>query len=102
MGRQVIHERICTGRFARWMRRRGWGGVCLPLPFVTVILYWVYATSMGKAHEGRHAEQAARMGWLWWWLVYAYETARRGYWNNRLEVDARDHAERLLKDAWDV
>lgn len=86
-------ERNVSGRFARWMRRRHWAGVTLPLPFVTVILYWMAAgetwpTPTIRLHERQHAFQAEMYGWLGFWVRYLWGM-RKGYRMNPLEVSAR-------------
>jgi hypothetical protein len=90
-----IVEMAVGGPFARWMWRRGWGGCTIPLPWVTVILYWLHPDQCVDEcidicfHERKHAEQAERMGWFRWWIAYAWWTIRLGYWDNPLEVEAR-------------
>ena len=50
-------------------------------------------------HESRHVAQfgASRA----FPIAYVWETVRRGYWNNRFEVDAREYAARRLRDRAD-
>jgi hypothetical protein len=40
-------------------------------------------------HELAHVKQYARLGLLRFLCLYLYESARRGYWNNKFEVEAR-------------
>lgn len=84
-------ERNVHGRFARWMRSRHWAGVCLVMPFVTVILYWLEPEPWVRVHERHHAWQAVRHGWLGFWARYLWGM-RKGYRNNELEVEARKAA----------
>jgi hypothetical protein len=41
-------------------------------------------------HELKHVEQYQRYGAIRFILLYLYETVRRGYHNNRFEVEARE------------
>lgn len=41
-------------------------------------------------HELKHVEQYQRYGMIRFILLYLYETVRRGYHNNRFEVEARE------------
>lgn len=47
-------------------------------------------------HEAKHLEQIERLGRLRFALAYLWELLRRGYWNNRFEVEARA-AERVTE-----
>lgn len=50
-------------------------------------------------HESRHV---AQFGATWTFpLRYTWESVRRGYWNNRYEVDARSYAAQRLRDRAD-
>lgn len=40
-------------------------------------------------HEVEHVRQFRRYGFLRFSMLYLWESARRGYYNNRFEVDAR-------------
>ncbi len=40
-------------------------------------------------HELKHVEQFSRYGFLKFIFLYLYESVRRGYTNNRFEVEAR-------------
>lgn len=88
-----LREVNVHGPVARWFRRRHWVGVTLPLPIVTVILYWLLdderePDSTFRTHERRHAFQADRWGWLGFWVRYLWGM-RKGYRANPLEVEAR-------------
>ena len=41
-------------------------------------------------HELKHVEQYQRYGVLRFFLLYLYETIKKGYRNNRFEVEARE------------
>lgn len=67
-----------TGIIANWMRSRGWGGVTIPLPFFTVILYWLLdgearPTRRLRLHEHVHFRQAIEMGFFGFWLLYLWD-----------------------------
>ena len=92
MSRRVV-EIECRGFFARWMVRRGWGGCTIPLPFFTIILYWLasqnnFVTPGTRNHEKCHACQAARWGWFGWWVLYTWQVLRYGYRSAPFEVEA--------------
>lgn len=40
-------------------------------------------------HELKHVEQALRYGLIWFLLLYVWESAKKGYHNNKFEVEAR-------------
>jgi hypothetical protein len=40
-------------------------------------------------HEVEHVRQYQRYGFVCFCLLYLWESARRGYYNNRFEVEAR-------------
>ena len=42
-----------------------------------------------KRHESVHGEQFKREGWFKFVIKYLYENIRRGYWNNKYEIEAR-------------
>jgi hypothetical protein len=46
-------------------------------------------------HELKHVEQYQRYGAIRFILLYLYETVRRGYHNNRFEVEAREAEENI-------
>jgi hypothetical protein len=67
---------VCTGPYARWMSRRGWGAVTLPWPRGAVILVWTTLGLYSLTHEyDVHVPQIRRMGgprylaaYGWHWL----------------------------------
>jgi hypothetical protein len=98
-----IYQRNCHGFIARWFARRGWGGVTLPLPFVTIILYWSWPAVSGcqtsgpccvpdwiRRHERAHAAQAQRLTWLGFYVVFLWQLVRFGYANHPMERSARE------------
>lgn len=84
-----VTERICTGPFARWLYRRGWGAVTLPTWLGTWILYWGEPPDSLRAHEAVHVLQAYRHGVTGFWLRYWWGLARHGYRDHPMEIDAR-------------
>ena len=54
-----------------------------------------------RAHEGEHVRQNRRLGLLMYPLLYALEYARRGYLNNRFEVEARRAASKRVQHSVD-
>lgn len=86
MARRTV-EFVRAGCFARWMRRRGWAGVAIVLPLVTVVLFWLEPSTGERVHEGTHAEQAERWGFVGWWARYLWGM-RLGYRRNPLEREA--------------
>jgi hypothetical protein len=83
-------------------RVAGW---CLGLPSVAAITLWntIWLGERAAAdaelllHESRHVAQfGASKAFP---LLYIWETLRRGYWNNRYEVDARAYAAQRIANA---
>jgi hypothetical protein len=85
-----VYKRDVKGPVGRWFARRNWGGCCIVLPFFCLILLWASPPEWVLRHELAHAAQAARYGFLGWWVRYLWGL-RKGYWNNPLEVAAREH-----------
>lgn len=85
-----VYERVRTGFFARWMRRRRWTGVTLPLPFRrAVILYWLAPSPETVKHEWAHVAQIERYGFFGVIVRYLWLLARHGYRNHPHEIEAR-------------
>jgi hypothetical protein len=40
-------------------------------------------------HELKHVAQFRQYGWLWFAILYVWESMRNGYFNNRFEQEAR-------------
>lgn len=83
-------------------RVAGW---CLGQTTVSAITLWstiwlganAIATAELLLHESRHVAQfGASKAFP---LHYLWESLRRGYWNNRFEVDARDYAAQRINNA---
>jgi hypothetical protein len=90
-------ELAVTGWFARWMRRRGWGGVTLPTPFGVLVMYWLEIgdgpAGPVRLHEMTHAAQAQTFGWWRWWLRYVVLWIWQGYDVHEMEREARQQVD---------
>lgn len=89
----TVLEIVCTGPFARWMHRRGWGAFTLPTWFGAWILYWGEPDDALQRHEFVHVIQACRYGVTGFWWRYWWGLARHGYRNHPLEIEAREKSE---------
>lgn len=116
----TFREYMCWGVVGRWMHRRGWRGVVLPLP-VVVVLYWLPGApdraqvavggwrSMPRfarfvawpgcvpyvEHERTHVDQVRRLGRLRFILTYMWQVARYGYRKAPLEIEAYEAQRRV-------
>lgn len=90
----TVHERICTGWFARRMRASSWRGITLPVPFGgMLVLYWGVPTEDQALHELAHCEQAQRMGkWRWAATILGEYIWHRSFRDTPLEREARQMA----------
>jgi hypothetical protein len=85
-----VVELAVSGRLGRWFHRNGWGGVTLPLPFVTLILYWLAdpgadVSERLRVHEFVHVAQNERdCCWLASWLRYGWAFLRVLRWRDLL------------------
>lgn len=82
-----VVELAVAGPIGRWFRRRNWAGVTLPLPFVTLIVYWGQGNPdpLMRVHEWAHVEQNGRdLFWLASWIRYAWQLARVLRWRQML------------------
>lgn len=86
----TVLEIVWDGRFARWMQRRGWGGVTTPTWFGTWIHYWMDRDEQVAAHEAVHVAQAVRYGVTGFWLRYWWGLLRHGYRAHPMEIEARE------------
>ena len=78
----------------RWfLKATGFAGITLP-PFGIYVLSERLGDMRLRRHEEAHWEQAKRMGTVRWYATYLWYTLRHGYWNNPLEVEAREHERR--------
>lgn len=93
-------EIVVRNWFGRWRRRRGWAGVCVPLPFVSLIFYWGQDPTPGEAaHERCHAAQAELLGAAGFWWHYAIGFLRFGYRNHPMEIQAYRRQEQVEGEA---
>ena len=112
LGRAEEVPRSAALRFpelaATAIRRGGFpprvAGWCLGQPSVAAVTLWrtiwlgadTTASVELLLHELRHVQQF-EASWAFP-FQYVWESVRRGYWNNRFEVDARNYAARRLGD----
>lgn len=83
----ITETRVCNGAFSRWMQRRAWGAVTLPLPWKVLVLYWGPPTLRTVSHEWVHVQQAIRWGWFGFWWRYLWGL-RLGYDRHPMELEA--------------
>ncbi len=83
-----VIEVVLDGFFGRFMRRRNWAGTTIPLPLLTVILYYGQPDPLVRVHEFQHVEQREALGLFGFWWVYLTNTIYHGYKNNPLELAA--------------
>jgi hypothetical protein len=88
---RVVEVGVWNG-FGRWMRGRGWLGFTLPLPFLTIIFYWLARAEEGpeghvRVHEFVHARQHDRFFLFGLRYLIALVTDG-GYRRNRFEQEA--------------
>ena len=90
-GRIRIYEKSFIGRMAAY--KLGASAVALTIGR-TIHLHNVYkddfkADRRWVVHELKHVEQFMRYGFLPFIFMYVVEYIRKGYWENRFEVEAR-------------
>ena len=91
--RKAVVELGVWNPFGRWMRRQGWLGFTLPLPFLVVVFYWLEDPGeepdpFVRVHEFVHVRQDQRLAFFAVRYLWALVTDR-GYRHNRFEVEAR-------------
>ena len=113
IGRPEVLDPALRSRFpelGEYRYRRGGlppriAGWCLGQPSVSAITLWstiwlgerTVADAELLLHESRHVAQfGASKAFP---ILYVWESLRRGYWNNRYEVDARAHAAQRIANA---
>lgn len=64
-------------------------GITLP-PFGIFLLEERMGDQRLRLHEEAHWAQAKRLGVVKFYALYAWYSIRHGYWNNPLEVQARE------------
>lgn len=81
------------GWFGRFMHARGWRGFTLPLPFLTIVFFWLTRDEFPEArvvvHEAAHAIQIEEHGPLPFIVRYLTDLVRFGYWALPYERAAR-------------
>jgi len=107
-------ELVISGPVGWLMRKMGWAGFTVPVPFVgTVILYWRdeprgYEEFWSRPHPSEryhelvHAQQIAKHGALWYVTTWLYDTAVLGYNSpfHRIESPAREATEAAEMQGW--
>jgi hypothetical protein len=83
-----VIEVVLDGFFGKWMRKRNWAGTTIPLPLVTVILYYTVPDAYTRTHEFVHVEQRQALGLFGFWFNYIRDAIKFGYQKNPLELDA--------------
>ncbi len=74
----------------RWfLRTFGYGGITLP-PLGIYILAERMQDDRLIRHEQAHWGQYKRMGFLKFYFLYLWYSLKYGYWNNPMEVEARE------------
>ncbi len=92
-----VIEVVLDGFLGRFMRRKNWAGTTIPLPFLTVILYYRAPAPEIRCHEFVHVEQREALGLSGFWFNYIRDTIKFGYRRNPMEVAAYEvEAERPL------
>ena len=84
----ALKLKSAKGLVAWWLMRYGAWAITLP-PFGIYILQgreyeWLIR------HERKHEEQANRLGWVLFLVLYLWYQARYGYENNPFEIEARE------------
>jgi hypothetical protein len=79
-----------AGRALAWiLRRQGYQGITLPPLGVYVVSEALDKPDLIR-HEQAHWAQYERMGLIGYYARYLWYTVRYGYWNNPMEVEARE------------
>jgi hypothetical protein len=99
--RRPVFAVHADGWFGRRMLRAGWLGFTLPLPFVTIVFFWLRPGQQPERavliHEATHAIQVEEHGVVRFVVTYLWDLLRRGYSDNRYETSAR-RADREVVD----
>lgn len=74
----------------RWfLRTFGYGGITLPPLGVFILAERINEAPLIR-HEQAHWRQYERMGAVKFYVTYLWYTIRYGYWNNPMEIEARE------------
>lgn len=74
----------------RWfLKATRFAGITLP-PFGIYLLAERMGDMRLRRHEEAHWQQAKTLGVARWYWLYLWYSLRYGYWNNPLEVEARE------------
>lgn len=80
--------RSARGPLRWWLKLTRFKGITLP-PFGVFLLAEHMGNMKLRLHEEAHWRQAKEMGTMKFYLLYLYYSIRYGYWNNPMEVEAR-------------
>jgi hypothetical protein len=86
----IIKEAKHLIRF--FLKSTGYAGITLP-PFGIYILKERMNDELLKRHELVHWEQYQRMGVIRFCVTYLWYNIRYGYWNNPMEIEARQKSD---------
>ncbi len=88
--KKPVLEYVVDGFIGRWMQSHNWGAFTLPLPVLTLILYWNTPNPAPgvRVHEYVHVYQTEHLFFFVAWYRYLRELAFKGYRANRYEVEA--------------
>jgi hypothetical protein len=89
-----VIELVFTGPIARTLRKHNWAAFTLPLPFVTVIFYWLSAPPVVRTHEFTHVAQSEEK--RFYVARYIYQALTKGYGRTPYELEAYASAKNPL------
>lgn len=87
----IVRELNVRNPIGRWFQRHQWGGFCLVLPYMCIVLYWNWETvpEFLRRHEMIHVIQVARYGFFGFYARYFWWLWKYGYENHPMEKEAR-------------
>ena len=95
VGSIFVADAIPCGELRFRRAGRYWGFILRRLKVIAIVVPWGVCYHIGtvslplKRHERVHWEQYRRHGRIRFVVLYLIENVRRGYWNNKFEVEAR-------------
>ena len=84
--------------------RRYWCNDCVAFTWGRVVIYrspQQFKNLAIRAHEAEHVHQSRRIGLLLYPIMYWLEHGRKGYYDNRFEVEARKAATQRVQHSVD-
>lgn len=92
-----VIEVVLDGFLGRFIYRHKRAATTIPLPFLTLILYFIQPPPEIRTHEFVHVEQRQALGLIGFWVSYLTNTIKFGYAKNPMELAAYEvQAERPL------